>query len=276
VSYFSFASQELDDIKTTLRSQLKNIAVLVAAGLGLVAINFFFPGFFTYPHLKWGGWESVARFWPLLIWLLVVSTLSACAQRRIRSSAKFTLFRWSLLVSTLAGLWEEVAYRWIYICYGMVAVIFANWLYGTWVAWILVILLCVATLALLSQGKFLQALPIAVSTGLTVWFALNANPIYWFYENVLVVIIHFTTFYQMDPVLYGAHDKLFIFGAITANAWFRDGHKYQGLIGFTNSWYVGMVLLYAALTYGLVTAIVIHILYDVVYDIVHLVFRPTT
>jgi hypothetical protein len=51
-------------------------------------------------------------------------------------------------------------------------------------------------------------------------------------------------------------------GIIMANAFFRDGHKYQGLLGWTNSWFLGMYFFYMMFTYGLPAAILVHFLYD--------------
>ncbi|HMO22056.1 MAG TPA: hypothetical protein PKC98_13950, partial [Candidatus Melainabacteria bacterium] len=51
---------------------------------------------------------------------------------------------------------------------------------------------------------------------------------------------------------------------ISANSRFRDGHKYQGFLGWVNSWFLGMVFFYMTLTYGLVAAIAVHFLYDMI------------
>ncbi len=51
-------------------------------------------------------------------------------------------------------------------------------------------------------------------------------------------------------------------GILMANAFFRDGHKYQGLLGWTNSWFLGMYFFYMMFTYGLPAAILVHFLYD--------------
>lgn len=44
---------------------------------------------------------------------------------------------------------------------------------------------------------------------------------------------------------------------------FRDGHKYLGPLGWVLAWFFGMFAFYLTLNYGLVTAIVIHILVDI-------------
>ena len=46
------------------------------------------------------------------------------------------------------------------------------------------------------------------------------------------------------------------------NAFFRDGHRYQGPIGVLNSWFAGMFLFWIMFTYGLPAAILVHFMYD--------------
>lgn len=53
-------------------------------------------------------------------------------------------------------------------------------------------------------------------------------------------------------------------GLIAANTKFRDGHKYQGFLGWLNSWFLGMFFFYMTLNYGLLSAIVVHFAYDMV------------
>ena len=58
---------------------------------------------------------------------------------------------------------------------------------------------------------------------------------------------------------------------LSANAMFRNGHKYQGPIGIVNSWYIGMFLFWIMFQFGLIVAIIVHILYDViVFTVKHL------
>lgn len=70
------------------------------------------------------------------------------------------------------------------------------------------------------------------------------------------------TFGMLHDVLY--HDAGWHVGAamLTANAFFRDGHKYLGKLGWANSWFMGMYFFWAALRFGLPAAIVAHALYD--------------
>jgi len=60
---------------------------------------------------------------------------------------------------------------------------------------------------------------------------------------------------------------------VISNLTYRDGHKYQGLVGWINSWYVGLVLLSAMVHYGFFTALLIHLLYELEFIAVGYVFR---
>jgi hypothetical protein len=69
----------------------------------------------------------------------------------------------------------------------------------------------------------------------------------------------------------GLHDFLFspagwAVGAamLGTNAFFRDGHSYQGILGVLNSWFIGMFCFWLMFTYGLPAAILIHFLYDLI------------
>jgi hypothetical protein len=66
---------------------------------------------------------------------------------------------------------------------------------------------------------------------------------------------------------------LFIAAAVSVNAKFRDGHKYQGFFGMVNAWVVGFILLYAMLYYGLMTAIVVHAIYDLEFAAIRYIGR---
>lgn len=272
--HFMYRSRELQASQDLVFGQVVSSAILVVALVGVWAFSWFFPDFFNYSYMSWGGWDKVLRFWPSYAWVIVVSGILASNEEPEYSTETSAIFRVSILTSILAGIWEELAYRWIFICYAMILIVVSNWIFGAGIGWIITIAFTVGAIGLILNKEIFSALGCAIIALLSYWFATHANLIYWFYENVLVTVIHYTTLYQMDSVLYNGHDKLFLFGAIAANSWFRDGHKYQGWLGYINSWYIGMMLLYAALTYGLWTAIVVHIVYDILHGTSRLFFRP--
>lgn len=89
----------------------------------------------------------------------------------------------------------------------------------------------------------------------------------WLYRNLVFPIADILTLGLMHGTIYGP-PVLFMAGGLSANAAFRDGHKYQGLYGYISSWFVGMYLLYMMLTYGLVIAILAHMIYDLTFALV--------
>ena len=273
---FEFTQTQLDRKKTLLASQMISIVTLVCASIILAIIEYFYPNFFNYPFLAWGGWESVFVFWPVFVWGLGWAIFSAIVDSETQTpSEKRELLGFGLLTSLLAGVWEEFGYRCVFICFGMLSVIIGNFIFGSVLGWILTGVLVVITLGCLASKNFVLAACAALGAAISIWLALHVDPVYWFYEHALVPLIRFVTFHKMDSVLSGEYGKTFLFGAILANAWFRDGHKYQGIIGYVNSWFVGLILLYAMMTYGLWTAMVIHILYDVQFDIIRFVTTRT-
>lgn len=85
----------------------------------------------------------------------------------------------------------------------------------------------------------------------------------WVYSNIIFFIANVLTLGQMSGTIYGI-PVLLMAGAISANAAFRDGHKYQGIFGYINSWFAGMYLLNVMFTQGLLIAILVHMIYDLI------------
>lgn len=260
--------------------QLYRIGLLALAGFGVWLIELFWPSFFNYPYFGLDhaiNRQDILRFWPLFLYGLGVASLSAILNGVSRKEDE--VFLWGLVTSTLAGIWEEVGYRAVFICYTMISLVFFNFVLGVgaWLGAVVVATILIGfALYLANEDRFVLGI-IAGFAGLFIgwlglFYGLGANPVYWFYETIIIPVINFVTFYQFNPVFYGSHDRLFIFGAILANSWFKDGHKYQGLLGVINSWVIGFVMLYATFTYGLVVAIILHAAYDIEIDVVRYVY----
>jgi len=267
----------IDHQSRLLIFQLICVGILLLSLLGVWVIELFFPDFFNYPYLNWGGWKSVLNFWPLLLWgatATLVLNLFASSDWPIRASENQQILTLGVMTSILAGIWEEIGYRWLFICFSMVSISVLNWIFGVGLGWIIATVCSIGCLYLFSQKEIFIGIIVLVIAVLAAAVALYADPVLFLYK-ILVWIIHYTTFGLMDSVLYGSHDTLFVFGAIAANTLFRDGHKYQGPLGIVNSWYCGMAMLYAMMTYGLWTAVVIHVLYNITIDIVRFVLQRT-
>ena len=86
----------------------------------------------------------------------------------------------------------------------------------------------------------------------------------WMYTSILCPIANFFTLGLMEHLIY--HELGWFVGAaiISTNGKFRDGHQYQGCLGWVNSWFCGMIFFYLTFTYGLFAAMIVHFLFDIV------------
>lgn len=92
----------------------------------------------------------------------------------------------------------------------------------------------------------------------TVTFGLTK----WIYVHGAIPFANWITFGLLEPQLHSSQGWLFAAAILSANGKFQEGHKYLGLLGWVNSWFIGMVMFYLVFNYGLWTAIVAHIVYD--------------
>jgi len=104
-----------------------------------------------------------------------------------------------------------------------------------------------------------------------VWVKVANFLVFGFLGLGLACIFHVHIFGPIADVatLGGLHGWLFhptgwAVGAamLATNAFFRDGHRYQGWFGWIDSWFFGMLMFWLMFTYGLPAAIVVHFLYD--------------
>jgi hypothetical protein len=255
--------------------QLGSLAFVGAAALGIAFIDHFFPSFFSYPYFgKPFLLTNVYRFWPLFAWAAFASTcLRMLFERSAAAGSDGEIFFRGAITSILAGLWEELGYRFAFIPYAMLFILAVNWFWGFGLGWFLAAVCGIGAIGMLaSEGSFLfkafvALILIALACVFGYW-AQASEPVFWLCDRILLPIANLMTGKEMEDILIrgSVNTHLFVLGIFIANTWFRDGHKYQGPIGYVNSWYVGMVLIYATLNYGIVTAIVLHALYDIVCD----------
>lgn len=69
---------------------------------------------------------------------------------------------------------------------------------------------------------------------LTIINTISFGLMLWLYEFITIPITNLITIGLMQNILYG-FPLILIAGALSANAAFRDGHKYQGGFGYINS-----------------------------------------
>jgi len=85
----------------------------------------------------------------------------------------------------------------------------------------------------------------------------------WFYIDLAIPFTNWITFGMLSPQLLSSNWVLGV-AIISSTGQFRDAHKHLGLLGFVNSWLIGLVLFWIMFNFGIETAIVVHIIYDLI------------
>lgn len=274
----SSAREELKAKQLLFHYQLLSVCLLLLAGGVVFITEWLNPEFFNFPYFKLNvRWDDILRFWPLFLYAAIMAYLSSI--KLVSSNHDAKILKWDLITSVMAGLWEELGFRWLFICTSMIVIVVTNWLFGSFLGTILGIGVVVMGLIVLIAGKSLSRLKglVTIALGcLLAWASIGADPMFWIYDHVTVPIASLVTFGQFGNIFYSTdYPKLFIFGMVAANARFRDGHKYQGLVGVINAWIVGFIFMGAMINYGIGTAIFIHAFYDIEFGIIHYIFRKT-
>jgi len=245
--------------------QLFMLGTLVVSYMMVVLVNNIWPGFFEYSYFgELPSGETLMLFWPLGLWCLTLIVLADndLVSSRYDEKLLFT----GLITGNLAGIWEEIGFRYLYICFAMLWLTFFNWILGTGFMWALVALMILATLGVFFDDKHSPGAAIFPLLGAVffLWVSSFADPLFWLYESITMPIINWLSFGSFETIFNDTEQfpTLLVMGGILANFWFRDGHKYQGWFGYLDSWLVGFVLLYAMFTYGLLTAIALHCMWN--------------
>lgn len=269
---------ELIQRENLLQSQFASIAFLVLCYGFVRLVEWWAPGFFRHPNLTWTtSFETLYRFWPLALYTVGMAIISVRMVGVTSSRYDEKIFKLGLVTATLAGIWEELGFRWLYVCTAMIGLVISNWMFGTAFGTVFALISILMGLVILHAGKSVWGIfagIIAVAWGLfliwIIWVAGYNDPIYWFYGHVMVPFLSFVSWGELDPVLKNPHlPQLFVFGMIAANSRFKDGHKYMGAAGMANAWIFGFVMMYSAVVYGIGTAVVLHVLTDVEFDILY-------
>lgn len=220
----------------TAEEQVKaNWAHWIAQALFLAAfvalIDYLFPGFI--PFKFWELWQTKGTVgewlvvsWPILVWAGGLTFLVAAFTKNSRyenTHAEEYLQR-GLWLSLRAGVMEEIVFRWLMFMLCTFSVQVADYIFGG--------------------------------------FIFTHGWIWLVNEYLLIPLADFATCGILHNVLTNASTWYIAAALLLANARFRDGHKYQGLIGVINSWVIGMYMFWLMFTYGLVAAIVVHFTYD--------------
>ncbi|GHO46189.1 CPBP family glutamic-type intramembrane protease [Ktedonospora formicarum] len=89
------------------------------------------------------------------------------------------------------------------------------------------------------------------------------NLVQWLFTQALIPAADFVTFYKLHDILISNQYSWVVGAAIlSANGKFRDGHSYQGWMGWIWSWYSGMFFFLIMFRYGLLVAVLVHIAHN--------------
>ena len=206
------------------------ISKAACAFIFIGVLVFFWPSliapfsFFEFWTIKGSLWEAVKNAWPLYLWGIGATTVVLVIKRdSLRDEDPVEIFLGGTVISLLAGVLEEIAFRWLIFFSAIVIIPFVD------------------RLLLGFMGIHL---------------------IKWIYVIVLCPIANFFTLGYLEQYLLNGYGWAVAAAIISANGDFRDGHRYLGPLGYVNSWFLGMYFFWVMFNYGLIAAIIIHFLYD--------------
>lgn len=138
-----------------------------------------------------------------------------------------------ILNSLIAGTTEEIYFRFLLFFIIMYTIQFGNFLFFGWLGF-----------------------------GITEWFTIHISGPF----------TNFVSFGILSPMFNTELFPWFVAGAIMySNGKFREGHQYQGPIGIINAWYAGILLFAVMFNYGIIAAMVVHVLFDIMVDLMRFV-----
>jgi hypothetical protein len=169
--------------------------------------------------------EWLGASWPLLLWGTGVTAAVAISTRNdryINHNAESILYG-GTLISLRAGVIEEITCRWLFFLSGIAGAKAMNFLFFGFMG-----------------------------------FGIGE----WVHLNVIGHIVNFTSLGFLEGYIF--HPGGWAVGAsmVAANMFFRDGHRYQGIFGWSNSWFIGLYFFWFMFRFGLPAAIVLHFTYD--------------
>lgn len=182
-------------------------------------------GFFEFWKIRGAVSDWFISAWPMFMWGAGVTIIILLITRSVRfyhREAGKIIVR-GAIESIFAGVVEELTFRWLFF---------------------------LSNIVLMKIGNF-------------IFFGfLGFGIAEWLHLNIFGPLANFTTLRKLEPYLF--HETGWAVGAalLASNAFFRDGHRYQGILGVLNSWFLGMYLFWIMFNYGLIVAVLVHFLYD--------------
>lgn len=227
----------MNSIKLSDNDNRNYLASAFFAAIIITICSTFFTGFIPYEAFALWKTKGAPVDWisaglPIFIWGGGLSAIHAAVTRndiQVNNDAE-KHFVMGALLSILAGVVEEICFRWLIFLSGIALFKISNFLIFDW---------------LFGFG---------LAKALTV--------------NIFAPMANFATLGYLGDLLTNPTKWSIAASMLAANAFFRDGHKYQGWIGYINSWFMGMFFFWLMFKFGIPSAILVHFLYDFLIDII--------
>lgn len=177
---------------------------------------------------NWSNWYDIGR--PLFAWGCGMQIFLIILLRNVFVEELIRVsFLALFILSIVSGLLEEILFRWLIFLVNIIFIKVINFLFLGWLGW-------------------------------GIWQALH--------NLIFAPMINALTLGYLHNYL--ANPDIWFVGAsmILTNASFRDGHQYQGCLGWLNSWFIGMFLFWITFNYGLICAILIHVFYNFLVSVI--------
>ncbi|MCA9366442.1 hypothetical protein KC722_02575, partial [Candidatus Kaiserbacteria bacterium] len=192
-------------------SQLVYFLVVVLAWGGVWLIDFVNPSFFQYHYLNQAPVsEALVHFWPLLVYFLVLVVAPNITDwTQPHSPADEQAYMWGLITGNFAAVWEELGFRYVFICYSMISIAVVNWLLGTFLLWVM-FAMCVVTALLLMfvpERRLFSVVPTLAAAGL--WWASGAvDPLYFLYQEIWMPVLNLVSFGSYSEIMYSGQYQM--------------------------------------------------------------------
>lgn len=219
-----------------MRTSIRAIEFMAGLAIVLFIILWLLTGLIPFRIFEfWTSKGSVLDWlyaaWPIFAWAIGLNVLYRALTRNTPFENRLAeeLFWLGAGQSILAGVLEEILFRWILFFTAIVGVQFFNFCFFGFIG-----------------------------------FGIPK----WIYLHIGGHIANFITIGWMKHILFHPAGWFVGAAMLGANASFRDGHKYQGRFGWANSWFIGMFLFWMLFEFGLLACILVHFLYDLFIEIV--------
>lgn len=206
------------------------IASAIFGAITIALVKWLSPDTIPFGAFEFWRWDTtlgalLAATWPIFAWGGGVTAVFALITKNSRATNRDaeSIIVGGTVISVLAGVFEEICFRWLIFLSSIFWVKVANFLLLGFMGW-----------------------------------GIPEHLFQWIFRP----LADWTTLGGLHAQLY--HPATWAVGAamLSANGFFRDGHKYQGPFGWINSWFCGMFFFWVMFSFGLPAAILIHFLYD--------------